>query len=55
MQQERLIDLIKKIPQQPQSQKSLETQLFALRIVADRLGLYDAADFIAKNSPKSET
>ena len=35
------------IPQQPQRQDSLTNQLADLRIAAVRLGLYDAADYLA--------
>lgn len=37
-----------RIPQQPQRQDSLVDQLKDLHIVAARLGMYDAADFIWK-------
>jgi hypothetical protein len=36
------------IPQQPQSQAPLDEQLLELRIAANRLGLYDGADFLTK-------
>lgn len=41
-----LKDLIKQIPQQPQRQDSTDAQLADLHAVANRLGLYDAADII---------
>ena len=43
-----ILEIIDKIPQQPQRQDSLASQLADLRVAANRLGLYDAADFIAK-------
>lgn len=46
-----VIDVIKEIPQQPQAQYDLEQQLRELRIAANKLGLYDASDFIR---PKRE-
>jgi hypothetical protein len=39
-------EVINKIPQQPQVQYNLNQQLQELIIVANKLGLYDAADFI---------
>ena len=41
-----VISVIKNIPQQQQVQYSTEQQLFELRIAANKLGLYDAADYI---------
>ena len=38
----------RQLDQQPQRQDSLAAQLYDLRVAANRLGLYDAADFIAK-------
>lgn len=38
------------IPQQPQRQDSLRDQLRDLHMVATRLGMYDAADFIWKSA-----
>ena len=38
----------KQLAQQPQRQDSLAAQLYDLRVAANRLGLYDAADFITK-------
>jgi len=38
----------RQLDQQPQRQDSLAAQLCDLRVAANRLGLYDAADFIAK-------
>lgn len=35
-----------KIPQQAQRQDALNDQLRDLRVVANRLGMYDAADFL---------
>lgn len=43
-----ILEIIDKIQQQPQRQDSLASQLADLRVAANRLGLYDAADFIAK-------
>lgn len=37
---------INNIPQQPQVQYSLMEQLEQLRLVANKLGLYDAADYL---------
>lgn len=39
-------DIITSIPKLPQSQVGLDDQLSDLLAVANRLGLYDAADFI---------
>lgn len=41
-----LLDVIKEIPQQGQVQYDLQRQLRELRIAANKLGLYDAADFL---------
>lgn len=41
-----VLDVIKKIPQQRQVQYNLQTQLSELRVAANKLGLYDAADFL---------
>lgn len=41
-------EALKKVPQQPQRQEALDDQLRMLRRIADRFGLYDAADFIGK-------
>lgn len=38
--------VLNQIPQQPQSQAALEDQLHLLKVIANRFGLYDAADFI---------
>jgi len=46
-----VIDIIKEIPQQSQVQYDLTRQLRELRIAANKLGLYDAADFLR---PKGE-
>ena len=40
------------MPKQEQAQYSLNQQLSELGVVADRLGLYDAADFIEKTLTK---
>ena len=40
------IDVVHQIPRQPQSQAALNSQLKSLQEAAQRLGLYDAADFI---------
>lgn len=39
-------ELLKKIDQQPQFQGSTSDQLYILRVFANKLGFYDAADFI---------
>lgn len=39
---------LRMIPSCEQTQKSLESQLADLRVVANRLGLYDAADYLAR-------
>lgn len=36
------------LPQQPQSQQALDLQLLQLKSLANRMGLYDAADWIDK-------
>lgn len=41
-----LMEVISAIPQQPQVQYDLQRQLAELRIAANRLGLYDAADHL---------
>jgi hypothetical protein len=41
-----VIDVIKEIPQQGQVQYDLARQLRELRMAANKLGLYDAADFL---------
>ena len=38
--------VIDSIPQQKQSQKDLTGQLALLRVAANKLGLYDAADYL---------
>lgn len=43
---ENVVETIKEIPQQPQVQYDLKRQLSELRIAANKLGLYDAADFL---------
>lgn len=43
------LDIAKQIPQVPQTQMALNNQLKILRIAANRLGLYDAADFIKRD------
>lgn len=40
--------LLKLIPQQPQDQGALNDQLRQLQAFANKLGLYDAADFISE-------
>jgi hypothetical protein len=40
---------IKNLPRFPQSQRALNDQLRDLAMVANRLGLYDAADHINRN------
>ena len=44
MRDEALIKVIESIPQQSQRQYSADEQISYLRMVADKLGLYDAAD-----------
>lgn len=39
---------MKAVPNQPQSQAALDDQLRALIAVANKLGLYDAADYLSK-------
>lgn len=46
---EKLKQALKAIPQQSQCQGSLEDQLLILISAANRLGLYDAADFLRKH------
>lgn len=41
-----VLDIIKETPQQKQVQYDLVRQLRELRIAANKLGLYDAANFI---------
>lgn len=41
-----VLDVIKMIPQQGQVQYDLKRQLMELRVAANKLGLYDAADFL---------
>ena len=41
-----IIDVINEISQQEQAQYDLDKQLRELRVVANKLGLYDAADFL---------
>ena len=42
------IEAIKAIPRQPQTQVALDDQLRALREAANRLSLYDAADYLQR-------
>lgn len=44
-----LDNVIKNIPQQPQVQYSLQEQLIKTYKVANKLGLYDAADYIKQH------
>ncbi len=39
------------LPQFAQAQNSLEEQLELLRLVANRFGLYDAADYLKNRKP----
>jgi len=51
----RLSDLLSKIPSRKQRQDSVSDQLSELRMVANKLGMYDAADAIKQwcvNMPK---
>jgi len=43
------LNAAKQIPQVPQTQMALNDQLKILRIAANKLGLYDAADFIKRD------
>ena len=43
------LDVARQIPQVPQTQRALNDQLKILRIAANKLGLYDAADFIKRD------
>ena len=43
-----VLDVIKAIPQQPQVQYDLTRQLRELYVVANKLGLYDGADYLMK-------
>ena len=43
-------EVIESIPQQKQAQYDLQHQLEDLRIAANKLGLYDAADFLLERS-----
>tara|TARA_R110000737_G_scaffold273863_1_gene280688 strand:- start:36 stop:182 length:147 start_codon:yes stop_codon:yes gene_type:complete len=44
----KLLEAIENTKQLPQVQYSLERQLIELRVMANKLGLYDAADFLNK-------
>lgn len=44
-----IFSVTKNIPQLPQAQYSLAQQLSELRIIANKVGLYDAADFLLKH------
>ena len=44
----KLLEVIENTKQLPQVQYSLERQLIELRVMANKLGLYDAADFLNK-------
>jgi len=43
---------LKAIPKLPQTQASLSDQLFDLAYIAERCGLYDAADHLRRSKPK---
>ena len=45
-------EAMKTVPRQHQSQQSLNDQLSALVGVANKLGLYDAADYLKKIAHK---
>ena len=45
---ERIKEAMNAVPQQHQSQQSLNDQLRALVSVANKLGLYDAADYLSQ-------
>lgn len=40
-------EVLDNIPEFPQTQCSLDEQLRLLRVVANKIGCYDAADFLA--------
>lgn len=42
------VEVLKLIPQQPQVQCSTKDQLTALRVIAVKFGLYDAADLLSR-------
>tara|TARA_R110000803_G_scaffold101541_1_gene169467 strand:+ start:385 stop:531 length:147 start_codon:yes stop_codon:yes gene_type:complete len=44
----KLLEVIENTKQLPQVQYNLERQLIELRVMANKLGLYDAADFLNK-------
>jgi len=46
------LEAIRLIPQRPQTQVSLIEQLAVLQHAANRLGLYDAADFVQRELAK---
>ena len=43
------LDFVKELPKLQQCQASLKYQLMILRVAANKLGLYDAADFIKRD------
>lgn len=47
-----VLEVINKIPQRKQVQYSLNEQLRELRLAANRLGLYDAADYLRSDNDK---
>ena len=51
---QQLVDVVRCIPQLPQRQDSTSDQLRDLRAVANRLGMYDAADLIRGILERSE-
>jgi hypothetical protein len=48
MMDDALLRVIAEMPQQPQRQYGTDEQLRVLRVAANRLGLYDAADAIGR-------
>jgi len=42
----RWVKELKKVKQQPQTQENLDSQLVKMYAIANKFGLYDAADFI---------
>jgi hypothetical protein len=46
------VELLKSIPQQPQVQCSTADQLVALQVLANKFGLYDAADVVQQHIGK---
>lgn len=47
-------EALKQIKQFPQTQAPLNEQLYALYGIANKLGFYDAADFLKRFQPRQE-